>query len=168
MKTASSQHGVSYSPASIPNNIRLCRSCHFVRPIREFRRRHRAGHTRFNQCRQCHNQAERLRKQHRRGCIKRHTLQRQLTALKNQRTTRGIEHAYLSLCKHVGGTEGLLRLWTEAMERDMAAGGFKAYRHIATILRLMQYCEDTQPNKPDYSQMSDEELLDLLNKNAIL
>lgn len=46
------------------------------------------------------------------------------------------------------------------MENDMAAGGFKAYRHIALILRLMEYCEGQEADKPDYSQMSDEELLD--------
>ena len=56
----------------------------------------------------------------------------------------------------------------------MAAGGFKAYRHIASILRLMEYCEGQEVDKPDYSQMSDEELLekwssltgDLLTDNA--
>ena len=45
------------------------------------------------------------------------------------------------------------------MKKDMAEGGFKAYRHIASILRLMEYCEDSPPDKTDYSQMSDEELL---------
>ena len=38
------------------------------------------------------------------------------------------------------------------MKKDMAEGGFKAYRHIASILRLMEYCEENQPDKPDYSQ----------------
>lgn len=45
----------------------------------------------------------------------------------------------------------------------MVEGGFKAYRHIASILRLMEYCEDTQTDKLDYSQMSDEELIDRWN-----
>lgn len=58
----------------------------------------------------------------------------------------------------------------------MAAGGFKAYRHIASILRLMEYCEGQEADRPDYSQMSDEELLakwanltgDLLTDNAYM
>ena len=54
-------------------------------------------------------------------------------------------------------------MWSQAMEKDMVEGGFKAYRHIASILRLMEYCEDTRPDKPDYSQMSDEELIDRWN-----
>jgi hypothetical protein len=54
-------------------------------------------------------------------------------------------------------------MWSKAIEKDMAEGGFKAYRHIASILRLMEYCEDNQPDKPDYSQMSDEELIDRWN-----
>ncbi len=120
----------------------------------------------MNQCRHCHNQAERLRRQRNQGRLSKRQFKQHLTSLKNQQTARGVERVYLGICQRFGGTEGLLRLWTEAMERDMAAGGFKAYRHIATILRLMQYCEDTQPNKPDYSQMSDEELLDLLYQQS--
>ena len=54
-------------------------------------------------------------------------------------------------------------MWSNAMEKDLPEGGFKAYRHIASILRLMEYWEDTQPDKPDYSQMSDEELIDRWN-----
>ena len=85
-----------------------------------------------------------------------------------------MERVCLDLCRQFGGTDGLLRMWTEAMENDMAAGGFKAYRHIASILRLMEYCEGQEVDKPDYSQMSDEELLaqwasltgDLLTDNA--
>jgi hypothetical protein len=50
-------------------------------------------------------------------------------------------------------------MWTDTMEKDMAGGGFRAYRHIASIVRLMQHYENAQPDKPDYSTMTDEELL---------
>ena len=53
-------------------------------------------------------------------------------------------------------------MWMGLIEKDVAEGGFRAYRHIASIIRLMQYCEKTGLDKPDYSTMSDEELLDRL------
>lgn len=85
-----------------------------------------------------------------------------LTALKNQRTAKGVERVFLDLVQQFGGTEGLVRMWTAAMATDVAEGGFRAFRHIASIIRLMQHYENTQPDKPDYSTMSDEELLDRL------
>ena len=53
------------------------------------------------------------------------------------------------------------------MEKDLAAGGFKAYRHIAAILRLMEYCEGQHRNNADYTKMSDEELLYLLSHQTL-
>lgn len=64
----------------------------------------------------------------------------------------------MALCTQLGGTEGLVQLWLKAIEMDMAEGGFKAYRHITSILRMLEHCEDTRPDKTDYSQISDEEL----------
>ena len=52
-------------------------------------------------------------------------------------------------------------MWTKNIEKDLRAG--KAHRHIASILKLMEYCENTQPDKPDYSTMSDEELLEIIS-----
>ena len=122
----------------------------------------------MRQCRICHNQAEQLRRQRKRGLLTKRQFHQYLTSLKNQRTGRGVERVYLDLVHQFGGTEGLLRVWTQTIKKDMAAGGFKAHRHIASILRLMEYREDAQPDKPDYSAMSDEELLDRLARAEVL
>jgi hypothetical protein len=144
-----------------------CRYCLVQYPIEQFRLRSTLGATRLNQCQLCHNQAERIRRQHKRGVLTKRQLKQQLTSLKNQQTAKGVERVYLHLCERFGGTEGLLRLWTESMEKDMAEGGFKAYRHIASILRLMEHYEGAHLNKPNYSQMSDEELLEALAKSSM-
>ncbi len=157
------------------------RSHHLLRPsdglrsvAAEYRQRSesRASYSgvevRANQCRLCHNHAEQLRRQQKRGLLTERQFHQYLTALKNQRTSRGVERVYLDLVQHLGGTEGLLRMWAQNIEKDMAAGGFKAYRHIASILRLMEYREDAQPDKPDYSAMSDEELMDRLARTTVL
>ena len=47
------------------------------------------------------------------------------------------------------------------------ARSFKAHRHIASILKLMEYCETTQPDKPDYSTLSDEELLEIMSQSVL-
>jgi hypothetical protein len=31
----------------------------------------------------------------------------------------------------------------------------------------MEYCENTQPDKPDYSKMSDEELLEIMSQSVL-
>ena len=68
----------------------------------------------------------------------------------------------MDLFRLCGGTEGILEMWTKTIERDLELGGFKAHRHITSIIKLMEYCETTQQDKPDYSTMSDEELMDAL------
>jgi hypothetical protein len=158
-------------PSTPPDNrspVRICHHCQNAYPVTQFRLRNRSGAVRMNQCRLCHNQAEQLRRQRKRGLLTKRQFHQYLTSLKNQRTSMGIERVYLDLVQQCGGTEGLLKAWTQTLEKDLAAGGFKAYRHIASILRLMEYCEDAQPDKPDYSTMSDEELMDRLARATIL
>ena len=122
----------------------------------------------MRQCRLCHNQAEQFRRQQKRGWLTKRQFRQYLTSLKNQRTARGVERVYLDLVQQFGGTDGLLRIWTQTIEKDMTEGGFKAYRHIASILRLMEHHEATQPDKPDYSTMSEDELMDRMTRLSIL
>jgi hypothetical protein len=156
------------SPQNSPSRYRLCESCLLQYPLEQFRHRRCGGEALMRQCRLCHNQAERLRRQRKRGWLADRQFRQHLTSLKNQRTARGLERVYLDLIREFGGTSGLLKMWTQAIEKDMATGGFRAYRHIASILRLMQHYENAQPNKPDYGTLSDEELLDRLSKATVL
>ena len=138
---------------------RICRKCHKEYPIEEFRNRSKYDESRVTECRLCHNSYERLRRQHKRGALTKQHYQKYLTILKERQTSRGVERVFLSLAKLCGGTEGLLELWPDAMEKDFKAGGLKAHRHIAAIIRLMQYHEAHQRQRTDCSTMSDEELL---------
>ena len=149
------------------SETKLCSSCLQQQPLDQFRVRYRGTHIRANQCRLCHNQAEQLRRQRKRGWLTKRQFHQYLTSLKNQRTARGVEKVYLDLVRLCGGTEGILGMWMNVIERDLKEGGFKAHRHIATILKLMEYCETTQPDKPDYSTMSDEELLEIMSQSVL-
>lgn len=141
---------------------RICNHCQSRYPIKDFRLRTPNGSARMTECRLCHNQAERLRRQRRRGWLTKRQFNQYLTSLRNQRTARGVERVFRELVQHFGGTDGLVNAWTQAIDHDMAEGGFRAHRHIAVIIRLMERNEDDQPDRPDYSTMSDEELLDRL------
>ena len=148
-------------------STRICQSCQRTYPITEFRRRTQSNSRRMYQCRLCHNQAEQLRRQRKRGWLTKRQFQQYLTSLKNQRTARGVEKVYLDLVRLCGGTEGILEMWTKTIEKDLKAGGFKAHRHIASILKLMEHYENTEPDKPDYSTMSDEELLEIMSQSVL-
>lgn len=168
MHAESQNHSFDNVPQRVPSfdygsaAVRHCQHCLQQLPLEQFRRRRRGHDQRASECRLCHNQAERVRRQHDRGRLTKRLFNQHLTALKNQRTARGIERVYLDLTKQCGGTEGLVKMWTGTIERDIADGGFRAYRHIASIIRLMQHYENAQTDKPDYSAMTDEELLDRL------
>ena len=150
------------SPSQAGTGFRCCQRCFERYPLDQFRHRRRGQGGRVNECRACHNHAERLRRHRRRGWASKRQFNQYLTSLKNQRSARGVERVFFELVQEFGGTEGLVSMWTAAMARDLADGGFRAYRHIASIIRLMQHHEGARPNKPDYSTMSDEELLDRL------
>ena len=158
---------VPYESPTTDTSNRICKSCQQTYPITEFRRRTQSDSRRMYQCRLCHNQAEQLRRQRKRGWLTKHQFHQYLTSLKNQRTAIGVEKVYLDLVRLCGGTEGILGMWTKTIEKDLEAGGFKAHRHIASILKLMEYCESTQPDKPDYSTMSDEELLEIMSQSVL-
>ena len=148
-------------------STRICKSCQRTYPITEFRRRTQSDSRRMYQCRLCHNQAEQLRRQRKRGWLTKRQFHQHLTSLKNQRTARGVEKIYLDLVRLCGGTEGILEMWMNVIERDLKEGGFKAHRHIASILKLMEHYENNQPDKPDYSTMSDEELLEIMSQSML-
>ena len=78
-----------------------------------------------------------------------------LTALKNQRSDAQVKAVCGEMAKRFGGTAGIVEAWQRSLGKDLAKGGIAAFRHLAAILRLTQYCEQ---NRPNYGAMSDEEL----------
>jgi len=54
-----------------------------------------------------------------------------------------------------GGIEGLVSAWKQCWETDFGKQRARSFAHLEAIVRLMQWVE---ANKPDYSQLSDEEL----------
>lgn len=121
----------------------------------------------MKQCRACHNAAERRRRAGLRNRSNHRTLATHLTILKNQRTQRQIATACSEMLQAFGGLNGFLDQWRVSIERDLKAGGYAAFRHLESVIRLVQFCDHMQPARPDYSQMTDKELADLVDALSV-
>jgi hypothetical protein len=137
----------------------VCRDCCVKKDATEFRPRRAGGSKRTLQCRACHCQAEKLRREARRSRQHRQAVNRQLAKLKRAKSARQVAAVCEAMVRSFGGPEGFATAWQAILRRDLERGGFAALRHLEATLRLIQHCED---DRPDYSQMSDEELTDLV------
>lgn len=134
---------------------RRCVSCFEIKPQEEFRRRHSDRAVRMGQCRQCHNDSERLRRSLKRQRVNKKQLAKTLTAIKNERSDRQVKVLCGEIAGRFGGLDGLVEAWHHCLDTDLERGGYASFRHIAALIRLLQYTED---NKPNYGAMSDEEI----------
>ena len=111
----------------------------------------------MRECRQCHNLRERLRRSAIRDRASRRQMAKAMTRLKNGTAAARVPVFCAEMVQHFGGADQFLEAWKACISRDLQTGGLPAFRHIAVLLRFMEYCE---PEPVDYSTMSDEELLE--------
>jgi hypothetical protein len=137
----------------------ICSQCCLSKPSDEFRRRFAGREARVRQCHQCHAEAERLRRLAKQSRLHRQAVNRQLARLKQAKSARQVALVCDSMIRAFGGLEHFAAAWKDRLDADLAKGGLAAMRHLEAVLRLVHHCEE---NRPDCSQMSDEEL------NAIL
>lgn len=155
-RSDSSPEGVpSGNPQSSP--VRRCESCLVQHPLEQFRRRRRGRAARMRQCRQCHNLRERLRRAGVRHRISRSRMVKAMTHLKNCTAAARVPTFCAEMVQHFGGADGFLATWKDCIDRDLEKGGLPAFRHLAVLLKFMEYCE---PEPVDYSTMSDDEVME--------
>lgn len=111
----------------------------------------------MRQCRQCHNLRERLRRAGVRHRLSRSRMAKAMTHLKSCTAAARVPAFCAEMVQHFGGADGFVEAWKDCIERDLAKGGLPAFRHLAVLLRFMEYCE---PQPVDYSTMSDDELME--------
>jgi len=111
----------------------------------------------MRECRQCHNLRERLRRSAIRHRASRRRMAKAMTRLKTGTSAASVPVFCAEMVQHFGGADQFLDAWKACIIRDLQAGGLTAFRHIAVLLRFMEYCE---PQPVDYSTMSDEELME--------
>lgn len=110
----------------------------------------------MRECRQCHNLRERLRRSAIRHRASRRRMANAMTRLKNCTVAARVPVICAEMFQHFGGADQFLEAWKACISRDLQTGGLPAFRHIAVLLRFMEYCE---PEPVDYSTMSDEDLI---------
>jgi hypothetical protein len=134
---------------------RLCESCFHTRPLTEFRHRKRGSEHRMRQCRRCHNEFERYRRAAVRARLSKRQMARDLSRVRDASSSNRVKALCAEVVRGYGGAEGFARAWIACLRGDLQRGGWAALRHLEATIRLIQHCEQ---DRPDYRQMSDEEL----------
>jgi hypothetical protein len=111
----------------------------------------------MRECRLCHNLRERLRRAGVRHRLSRREMAKAMTHLKNCTAAIRVPAFCAEMVQHFGGADAFLAAWKDCIDRDLEKGGLPAFRHLAVLLKFMEYCE---PEPVDYSTMSDEELME--------
>lgn len=149
--------GLRRVPSAEALLIRRCESCLVQYPLEQFRRRYRGRDQRVTQCRLCHNELERYRRAAIRHRVSRREMAKAMTQLKNSTSAARVTAFCGEMVQHFGNADRFLDAWKACIDQDLEKGGLPAFRHIAMLLKFMEYCE---PKPADYSLMSDEELLE--------
>lgn len=163
MTSAHEKPAFSPSHEGVPTNSgadcprKRCEYCLVKYPLEQFRRRRKGRESRVNQCRSCHNLRERLRRADIRHRLSRRDMAKAMTHLKNCTAATRVPAFCAEMVQHLGGAEGFLNAWKACIDRDLEKGGLPAFRHLAVLLKFMEYCE---PEPVDYSTMSDDELME--------
>ena len=138
-----------------PETVMVCNGCHRERPAGDFRLRSSKGGLRYRQCRSCHNQAERLRRSRARRKITGKEMLGILAQLRAETDNARVVTLCDQMTRRFGGVNGFVRAWEACLARDLQKGGNAAFRHLAAVIRLAQFCEQT---KPSPQSMTEEEL----------
>ena len=135
---------------------RFCETCARWQAITEFRKRRQSGSARMRQCRQCHNRYERERRAKSRLQSNRKQVGSFLTELKNEENNDRVRMLCNRMFRQFGGFQGCVDAWTDYQQKAFESGGFPAFRCFAAVLRLLEYCSDSEQ---EVDQLTDEELL---------
>ena len=125
---------------------RVCRECLQSKPETDFRR-HRAGSTvRETQCRQCHSDAEKSRRQARRG----RALDRFATRIVEAKTFGRLNLLAGRMLGAFGGVERLGRAWGQHVKllTEQRPGSRAACSHLFAIVTMLRQCEEEKRRQP--------------------
>ena len=133
---------------------RTCRECFEIKPLSQFRFTNRQAGQRSTQCRTCHNRAER-----RRSAKAKSNLVKAISNAANKLRRDPSDKQVRSICQQMitqfHGVDGFVKQWFSVWETDRARGRAKCFAHISAVIRLMEYVDD---HKPNYGQLTDDEL----------
>jgi hypothetical protein len=111
----------------------------------------------MGECRECHNEAERVRRSLRRWDHNDKLLASFVNKIKNAKTNDRVALVSNLMIQSFGGVQGLVDTWTEQINRVLSEkpGSKKALDFFLAIMRMIEFCD---ANRPDVSELSDEDL----------
>ena len=140
--------------------VRLCNHCLDVKPLSDFRRRSAKGDARFNHCRACHNELERMRRSQR--CEDREWRQLAsanagfLRATDERRALAAIQLILLAVFR--GNVTRFVESWLlqfEAIQHGKAKGSKRSMDFFRTVGRMIEFQDS---HRADPRQLSDGDL----------
>ena len=144
------------TPQLPPTPEKRCSTCFQTVPAASYRRRRKGGEDRMGQCRACHREAERAR----RACMADKRNRRRMSAglvrVREAQNDRQVRALCSAMVKSLGGVNRFMAAWLATIDRDLKRGGYSAFRHFDTVIKLSQHCEQ---NRPCFSRMTDAELV---------
>ena len=115
-------------------DTRLCNNCVEQKSLSNFRPRNREGSLRHNECSQCHNARERLR----RAAKKDRELQAFVKALAARRDASVVVNMSKVIVRSFGGLHGFAEEWNRQQKRAMTESPTVAYRFLMASLKIME------------------------------
>ena len=134
---------------------RTCRECFEIKPLSHFRFTNRQSRQRSSQCRTCHNRAEKERRSAKVKSKRVKAISNAANKLRRDPSDNQVRAICRRMIDQFGGVDGFVKQWFSVWETDQAKGRAKCFAHIAAVIRLMEYVDD---HKPNYGQLTDDEL----------
>ena len=134
---------------------RTCRECFEIKPLSQFRFLNRQAGDRSTQCRTCHNRAEKIRRSAKAKSNRVEAISNAANKLRRDPSDNQVRAICQQMIDQFGGVDGFVKQWMGCWETDRAKGRAKCFAHISAVIRLMEYVDN---HKPDYGQLTDDEL----------
>jgi hypothetical protein len=150
------------------DSVRFCAYCNSFKVIEEFRRRSASSSTRMNECRECHNKAERERKAWKQQKLSKRLMAKRLGELSRTRSWNEVEMVIKIMLREFGGMVGFKHAFAKHYAWAYQNGRYPLIRCLQACLRVTSHYEDMQIKEqrlaeaqPGYSSIqywTDEEL----------
>ena len=134
---------------------RTCRECFEIKPVNEFRFLSKQTDDRSTQCRLCHNRAEKIRRSAKAKSNRVKAISNAANKLRRDPSDNQVRAICQQMITQFHGVDGFVKQWFSVWETDRAKGRAKCFAHISAVIRLMEYVDD---HKPDYGDLTDDEL----------
>jgi hypothetical protein len=159
------------------DNVRFCAYCNSFKLIEGFRRRSANSSARMNECRECHNKAERERNAAKQKKLSKRLMAKRLGELSRTRSWNEVEMVIKIMLREFGGMMGFKHAFAKHYAWAYQNGRYPLIRCLQACLRVTSHYEEMQIKEqrvaeaqPGYSSiqyLSDEDLERAFKKGVL-